>query len=700
MKKFFLLSMVLMVLLSWGIVSAKINSHATPSVPTIVGQGGPDAFGYHWIDNDSAGGPTYNWIDISGYGTQVTGLGDDNNVGPFPFGFEFPYYWYTIDHCWIGSNGYIEFLTNTNISANFDNIPNPAHGNDYMAVLCGDLDFSRGNGTCYYYTNNVDTFIVSWINVCEYQNDPNNVDSVHTFQVILSARDTSITYQYGPQVGSFGLELSDVIGIENVNGQVGLQYLYNNAPVGNMFHDGLATRYYPIPNPNFVVHDAGMLNAFVDGSGAQFIPNNTGYAIRGELKDFGNQVEAGISVSCIIKRGTTTVYHDTIPAPSLNPSQTAWLDFPDPFTPTTIAQYLVTFRTIMTGEQNRANDTLNAELEAFTLPQKLANNDNVGETHRSWTGDFSGFAQEFQMPVGVRLDTAYVDIGSVTAPGNCYIWVLPDDGTGHPDGNNRIAGDTVNVTAIGWITVDLTASNLTFAPNAKFWIVEVHALVNTIGFEMDQTRPMSYRGWEFTGVYAPDRDRQISDIMIDAYCEAYTPPPGTLAGVVTDNNSAFLPNVFVTVWTPVDDTEVGIDTTNTDGTYSIPLAPGTFRAQFDKAGFRDTSIQDIVINSSQTTTLNVQMFPPSGCAYRPGDINNNGSVNGVDIVYAVNYLKGTGAPPPVDCGGVCPEVSPFYAAGDVNGNCAFNGIDITFFVRYLKGQVPSLLTCADCPPAR
>jgi hypothetical protein len=90
---------------------------------------------------------------------------------------------------------------------------------------------------------------------------------------------------------------------------------------------------------------------------------------------------------------------------------------------------------------------------------------------------------------------------------------------------------------------------------------------------------------------------------------------------------------------------------------------------------------------------------PIGCSYTPGDINSNGSVNGVDIVYGVNYLKGTGPHPQIDCGGICPESSPFYAAGDVNGNCAFNGIDITYFVRYLKGQVSSLLSCPDCPPA-
>ncbi len=88
-----------------------------------------------------------------------------------------------------------------------------------------------------------------------------------------------------------------------------------------------------------------------------------------------------------------------------------------------------------------------------------------------------------------------------------------------------------------------------------------------------------------------------------------------------------------------------------------------------------------------------------GCAYIPGDINGNGIPNGIDVVFGVNYFKGISTPPD-NCSPVCPDQpSPFYAAVDVNANCAANGIDITFFVRYLKGQTPSLLYCADCPPA-
>jgi len=89
-----------------------------------------------------------------------------------------------------------------------------------------------------------------------------------------------------------------------------------------------------------------------------------------------------------------------------------------------------------------------------------------------------------------------------------------------------------------------------------------------------------------------------------------------------------------------------------------------------------------------------------GCEYVPGDINNNGFANGVDVSYGVNYFKGFGPPPPLTCPD-CPEPGQeLYAAGDVNGNCIFNGVDITYFVSYLRGGGADLLYCPNCPPAR
>jgi len=59
--------------------------------PVVLGAGGPDDFGYVWIDSDESGGPVFTWTDISTTGTVVNGLSDDNVVGPFNLGFEFPF---------------------------------------------------------------------------------------------------------------------------------------------------------------------------------------------------------------------------------------------------------------------------------------------------------------------------------------------------------------------------------------------------------------------------------------------------------------------------------------------------------------------------------------------------------------------------------------------------------------------------------
>jgi len=86
----------------------------------------------------------------------------------------------------------------------------------------------------------------------------------------------------------------------------------------------------------------------------------------------------------------------------------------------------------------------------------------------------------------------------------------------------------------------------------------------------------------------------------------------------------------------------------------------------------------------------------SGCDYVPGDINGNGSANGIDVTYGVTFLKGGAAPrDSCDC---APLSFPFYGGMDVNGSCSANGIDITFFVAYLKQLQPALLYCEDCPP--
>ncbi|SVD17037.1 uncharacterized protein METZ01_LOCUS369891, partial [marine metagenome] len=47
---------------------------------------------YKWTSSDSTGGPVYSWEDITSTGTLISMSGDDNNTGPHPIGFTFPFY--------------------------------------------------------------------------------------------------------------------------------------------------------------------------------------------------------------------------------------------------------------------------------------------------------------------------------------------------------------------------------------------------------------------------------------------------------------------------------------------------------------------------------------------------------------------------------------------------------------------------------
>ncbi len=86
----------------------------------------------------------------------------------------------------------------------------------------------------------------------------------------------------------------------------------------------------------------------------------------------------------------------------------------------------------------------------------------------------------------------------------------------------------------------------------------------------------------------------------------------------------------------------------------------------------------------------------NACDYIPGDVNGSGLVNGEDIVYLVNYLKG-GDVPPDSC--LCGGANWFYASADVDGNCEIDDGDTQYLIGYLEGG-PEPVYCQDCPPER
>jgi hypothetical protein len=148
----------------------------------ITGSGGPDAFGYVWLDSDG-GGATYNWVDISSVGTSVswsTGDGDEGHaVVALPF--SFPFYGTTYSSVKITSNGWVSFdVASTNHSLSNTTIPAAAEPNLAAFGFWDDLDQTAG-GNVYYYNDVANSqFIVQYDNVPHYSNG-----GVYTFEIIL-----------------------------------------------------------------------------------------------------------------------------------------------------------------------------------------------------------------------------------------------------------------------------------------------------------------------------------------------------------------------------------------------------------------------------------------------------------------------------------------------------------------------------------
>ncbi len=198
-------------------------------VAQLRGSGGPDAFGYNWIDSDEPGGPVYNWVDISGTGTSIS-LGDDDfEEVALPFTFEF--YGIPQSLVKIGSNGYLTFGGDGTDFTN-DPIPTNTDPNDLIAVYWDDLDPGNGTGNIYYQDMGDGRFIVQWDELPHFPNDGS-----FTFQAILNASG-SMLFQYENIAPAAGDENSATIGIEDATASDGLQVVFNAPYV----HNELAVR--------------------------------------------------------------------------------------------------------------------------------------------------------------------------------------------------------------------------------------------------------------------------------------------------------------------------------------------------------------------------------------------------------------------------------------------------------------------------
>jgi hypothetical protein len=197
-----------------------LNFHIEMDMEEQSWMGGSDKFGYTWTDKNLEAGPEYSWKDITDFAEEIGDSGDnDENYGAFSLGFPFPFYGNLFDSLRISSNGWISFTDRTDsVPACYVNKPLPWLWGPYnlVAPFWDDLILSDGSRV-YFYSNDSDSAIISFVNLRRYATGGH-----YTFQTIL-AKNGETVFQY------HGLSdtLSATVGIQNQDGTVGLEVIWN-----------------------------------------------------------------------------------------------------------------------------------------------------------------------------------------------------------------------------------------------------------------------------------------------------------------------------------------------------------------------------------------------------------------------------------------------------------------------------------------
>jgi hypothetical protein len=513
MKKLMIVGFILVLA-----VSSAFAAKSTFNVPILPqpcdSSSSPDNYGYTWVDNHNGGSPVFNWIDITTIGTQVVGLVDDNVVGPFSLGFDFPFYWYEVSSTNIGANGFISFTSMQSYSQDFAPIPSTSAPNDMIVPLACDLDFGTiPGGACYYYTNNADSFIVSWINVPEWRENPVS-GTEHTFQLILCATDSSITFQYGPQVGDWqNPDGATSIGIEDLFGRIGINYLSNLQPPSHVPTNGMVVRIHPEPDPAFEYKDIAMDGAMNPTSGAIFCPVNQPMTPLVYVKNGGTIDVDDIPINCKMKMAPNPnpVYNQTITIEHLDAGESMTLEFPLDYTPDQVGVHTIVFKSNLQEDDFYWNNADTIEMRSYQFdPDFEFTYADTAYQPSSWAGGDGGFANEFIAPEMIEITEIGVFMWDDNTP--CYIYIMPADEYGNPNEASILFGDTTAINDSAWAYVDVP-ERVTFNKDEKFFIA---ALSGGEGWAIGQDTgyPLSHRGWENVGSYTPSRDRGTVDIAI------------------------------------------------------------------------------------------------------------------------------------------------------------------------------------------
>ena len=501
------------------------------SVPFSQVRSDTDAYGYYFLTDTCPGGPTFSWFDTSASWTKIYGLGDDSNIGPFSIAFDFPYYWYTVDKFYVNSNGCISFsdeevYTPQGGSQTFV-IPSPKGPDDLVIPLGADLTFvGEGitQGSVYYYTNNVGTLIISFLDVPAWSDTAAaGFTGSHDFQIVLCKTDSTILFQYEHQHGVFYEDQPpfSCAGIENVGGNVGLSAFLSQYP-----DSGDAIKFIPPDETTYEILDIMVKETMSSGSKGLFVFPNIGFVPWATIKNQGTMgagsfdvrfqimdttsgsfpwVDTSITVSGLSAGSDTTLYFSDLGGVFL------WF----------VDNYFALVQTTLTGDEAPENDSLDCEILVIELPGWLQYDSDPESAWLShWLGGAgAGWGQEFEPPkypievdsISIAMSADTAGIGPVMAP----IMLLDDDGPGGSPGT-ILWTDTYSIaTPPGYFGhFKFAIDPPVIIESGLFYIGILQATDDFPMIAFEKVGPFSRRGWENTGSWSPGRDRIEDELLM------------------------------------------------------------------------------------------------------------------------------------------------------------------------------------------
>ena len=184
--------------------------------------GGPDSYGYTWMDNLEENGPAQGWVDMWDAGTDLVlntwneqvDTADDGYADPIDLPFAFPFYGETHSRLWVCANGFVTFSEPDAMywQNNLSGIPNTIAPDRSLMVWWDDLlNNAVVQGYIRYWTNAADSAVVTWQAIPHF--NQGSYGGPFTFQVVLESNGR-ITYNYGNMTASDTDSDSGTLGVQ------------------------------------------------------------------------------------------------------------------------------------------------------------------------------------------------------------------------------------------------------------------------------------------------------------------------------------------------------------------------------------------------------------------------------------------------------------------------------------------------------